>query len=369
MKKFKVGIIGAGNISGAYLGGAKKWPILEVVAVSDMLLERAQARAKEFNVPKACTVDELLKDESIDIVINLTIPKAHAEVAIRAIEAGKSVITEKPLAVDREEGLKVIAAAAKKKGVRVGCAPDTFFGAGHQTARKLIDDGAIGRPVAATAFMMGRGHEGWHPDPEFYYKPGGGPMFDMGPYYVTDLMQILGRVKRVSGATSIAIPERTIGSAPKKGQKIVVETPDHLAGNLEFESGCIATLIMSFAVYAPEHHGYPITIFGTEGSLQVPDPNGFDGGVRLFKPGQKGYEDVPLTHTKGYGRSVGVADLAYGLASGRDHRASGERAMHVLDAMQGFIDASRTGVSHVMKTPYTRPAMLPVGLPEGELDM
>lgn len=367
MKKVKIGIIGCGAISGAYLGHAKKWPILEVVAVADMLLERAQARAKEFGVPKACTVDELLKDESVEIVVNLTIPKAHAEVALKAIEHGKHVHSEKPLAVNRVEG-KAVLAAAKKAKLRVGCAPDTFLGAGHQLARKLIDDGAIGRPVAATAFMLGRGHETWHPDPEFYYKPGGGPMFDMGPYYMTDLLQLLGPIDRVSGGAAIAIPERTITSQPKHGQKIVVETPDHISGTIQFESGCVATIITSFAVYAPGHHTSPITVFGTEGTLQVPDPNGFDGAVKLFKPGQKEYQEIPFAHRTGYGRSVGVADMAYAIQSGRKHRCSESLAFNVLDAMEGFLDSSRTGKAHTLKTKFERPAMLPVGLPEGELD-
>jgi len=368
MNKVKVGIIGCGNISGNYLKNAKTFPILDIAAVADIDVARAQAKATEFGVPKACSVDDLLKDPSIEIVINLTIPAAHAAVALKCIEAGKHVISEKPLAVNRAEGKQIMDAAAKKN-ILVGAAPDTFLGAGHQLARKLIDDGAIGRPVAATAYMMGRGHEGWHPDPEFYYKPGGGPMFDMGPYYVTDLLQILGQPKRVTGSTSIAIPERTIGSAPKKGQKITVETPDHFTGTIEFENGCIATVIMSFAVWYAQNAS-PITIYGTEGTIMIPDPNGFDGEVKLWKNGDQGkeYQVVPQVHRAGYGRSVGAADMAYAIRSGRKHRASGQQGFAVLDVMEGFLDAGRTGKAYDVQAKYERPAALPAGLAEGVLD-
>ncbi len=366
MDKIKVGIIGCGNISSAYLTNGRKFPILDIVALADTLLDRAQARAKEFNIPKACTVDELLADESIQLVINLTIPAAHAEVAIKAIEAGKHVLSEKPLGVTREEG-KAILAAAKKHKVRVGCAPDTFFGAGHQTARKLIDEGAIGRPVAATAFMMCRGHESWHPDPAFYYKAGGGPMLDMGPYYITDLTQLLGPVTRVVGSAVIAIPERTITSQPKHGQTIKVETPDHVAGNLEFASGVVATVITTFAVVGAEYSS-PITIFGTEGTLKVPDPNGFDGEVKLLRRGSKEWETVAFQHRTGYGRSVGAADMAYAIRSGREHRASGERAYNALDIMLAFLDNGSTGKPVAIKSKYTQPKALPTGLAEGVLD-
>jgi predicted dehydrogenase len=209
MDKVKVGVIGCGAISGAYLGMARNFPIVEIAAVSDLDMDRARAAAKQYQLPKACSVDELLADKSIQIVLNLTVPKAHVPVAMRAIEAGKHMYAEKPLGVDREEGRKLVE-TAKRANLRVGCAPDTFLGAGIQTARKLIDDGAIGRPVAFTAFMMCPGHESWHPSPEFYYEVGGGPMFDMGPYYLTALLNLLGPAKRLTGAASIAIPERTI---------------------------------------------------------------------------------------------------------------------------------------------------------------
>src|SRR3954470_22356503 len=253
-EKVRVGVIGTGAISGAYLGMAKNFPIVEIAACADMNLEAAKKKAEEFQIPRVCSVDELIEDDSIDVILNLTVPKAHAPVAMRAIEAGKHTYAEKPLGVDREEGQKMVE-AARRANLRVGCAPDTFLRAGIQTARKLIDQGVIGRPVAFTAFMMGPGHESWHPSPEFYYEVGGGAMFDMGPYYLTALLNLFGPVKRLTGAASIAIPERTIThknrdtgeNGPKFGKKIKVETPDHIVGTIEFDNGAVGTILTSFA--------------------------------------------------------------------------------------------------------------------------
>ena len=362
----KVGVVGCGNISGAYFSQAPNFPILDVVAVADLDQEKARAQAEKFNVPGVLSVDELLSHPEIEIVLNLTVPQAHVPVALQAIANGKHTYAEKPLGLDRDGGNQVLAAAAAK-GLRVGCAPDTFMGAGIQTARKVIEDGIIGRPVAFTAFMMCPGHESWHPSPEFYYAPGGGPMFDMGPYYLTALLNLLGPIKRVFGAAGIAIPERTITSQPKNGQKMIVTTPDHIAGTLEFEQGTIGTLITSFAVRHAQYDGeFPITIYGTEGTLKVPDPNGFDGKVQVNNGG--GWEDVPHAFVTGYGRMVGVADMAYGIRTGRPHRASGDLAFAVLDAMQGFLDSSRTGQAHTPHVAYTGTAAMPADLPFGILD-
>jgi len=366
MKKTRIGIIGCGNISGNYLTNAKNFPILDMAVCADIDVERARAKAKEFNVPKACSVDELLRDDSIEIIINLTIPAVHAEISLAAIEQGKHVWTEKPLAITLEDGRRIVA-AAKAKGVRVGGAPDTFFGAGHQTARRLIDQGAIGRPLAATAFMLSAGHEGWHPDPSFFYKPGGGPMLDMGPYYVTDLLQLLGPVKRIVGIASIVKPRRTITSQPKAGQIIDVETPDHIAGTMEFESGAVATIITSFATRFGASPS-PITIFGEEGTIYVPDPNGFDGAVRMRRTHDAAFEEVPFKHTTGYGRSVGVADMASAIQTGRAHRGSAEQVFTTLDIMLGFIDSSKSDRAHHPAGGYQRPAAMPTGLKLGEMD-
>ncbi|MBI3829088.1 MAG: Gfo/Idh/MocA family oxidoreductase [Planctomycetes bacterium] len=366
-QRVKVGIVGCGNISRAYLATAQSFPILEVAAVADIDPQRAQARADEFWVAKACSVKELLADPAIEIVVNLTIPKAHAEVALQAIKAGKHVYNEKPLAVALKDGQKMVAEAKKQK-VRTGCAPGTFLGGGLQTCRKLIDDGEIGQPLSATAFMTCPGHESWHPDPEFYYKAGGGPMFDMGPYYLTALLNMLGPAKRVAGSSTIQRPERLIGSEPKKGQKIKVETPDHVTGVVDFKSGAVATIVTSFAVW---HANLPrIEIYGTGGTLSMPDPNGLGGPVKLRKAGDKEWQELKLTHGHDGGAKwgIGVVDMAYAIRSGRAHRASGENALHVLEIMHAFLSSTKSGKYVSIKEPYKRPAALPTGLGSMALD-
>jgi len=367
MDKVKVGIVGCGNISGIYFKNMSEiFDILDVVACADLIMDRAQEKAKKFPGVRAVTVEELLADPEIEIVVNLTIPKAHMEVAMKSVKAGKSVHGEKPLTLTRDEGKRLLK-TAKAKGVLVGNAPDTFMGAGIQTCRKLIDDGVIGEPVAATAFMMCHGHESWHPDPEFYYEVGGGPMFDMGPYYLTALVNLLGPVKRVTGSTRITFSTRTITSEKKKGKVIEVEVPTHIAGIMDFNSGALGTIITSFDVWS---HSLPcIEVYGSKGSIQVPDPNCFGGPVRLRKPGEKDWTETPLTH--GYAensRGIGAADMAYALRSGRKNRASGELAYHVLDIMQAFHDASEQGKHVAIKSTCERPAAVPMGLRKGMLD-
>ena len=364
-KKVKVGVIGCGNISGAYFSGCKPYDMLEVVACADLIMDRAEAKAEEFEIPKTCSVEELLDDPEIQIVVNLTVPKAHAEVNLAAIEAGKNVHCEKPFAVNREEGLKVLD-AAREKGVLVGCAPDTFLGGGIQTCRKLLDDGWIGEPVAATAFMVGHGHESWHPAPDFYYQAGGGPMFDMGPYYLTALINLLGPVKRVTGSVRISFPERVITNKTRYGERIPVETPTHITGVLDFASGAVGTIVMSFDVWS--HHLPRIEVYGSEGSLSVPDPNGFKGPVLVRRAGAEDWNEVPLTHSPDVSRGIGVADMAYALVYGRPHRASGKLAHHVLDIMQSFEDASTSGRHIALDSSCSRPASLPMGLLPGTLD-
>lgn len=366
MKKAKVGVVGCGNICGIYFKNGEVFDILDIAACADLLPERAAARAEEFAIPKACSVDELMADPDIDIVLNLTIPNAHAEVAFKAIDSGKSVYNEKPLAITREDGRKMLK-SAEEKGVRVGCAPDTFMGAGIQTCRKLIEDGWIGKPVAATAFMMCHGHEGWHPDPEFYYKVGGGPMFDMGPYYLTALVNLVGPVKRVTGSAQITFPERTITSAPKFGTTIKVDTPTHVAGIMDFANGAVATIITSFDVWAANLPR--IEIYGSEGTLCVPDPNGFGGSVKVRRMGDSDWREMPLSHIYAdNSRGIGVADMAYGLQSGRKHRANGDLAFHVLDIMHAFHDASSQGKHIQLESTCEKPAPLPMGLRKGLLD-
>lgn len=360
MRRVKVGIIGCGNISSIYMKNCTQiFKNLELVACADMIPERAQAKAEEFGIPRACSVQELLADPEIEIVINLTIPKAHGEVCQSALQAGKNVYVEKPLSISREDGRRVLE-LAKAKGLRVGGAPDTFLGGGFQTCRKLIDDGWIGTPVASTAFMVNHGHESWHPDPEFYYKVGGGPMFDMGPYYLTALVSLLGPVKSVTGSAKITFPERTITSAPKYGTKIEVEIPTHVAGIMDFHSGVVGTIITSFDIWSSQLPR--IEIYGSEGTLIVPDPNKFGGPV-LYKKHKTGeFMEIPLVF--GYidnSRGLGVADMANAIVNGDAHRANGELTYHVLDIMHGFHDASREGKHYETASICKRPEPLPMG--------
>ncbi|MBM3457405.1 MAG: Gfo/Idh/MocA family oxidoreductase [Armatimonadetes bacterium] len=364
----RVGLVGCGAISARYLEMARRLPGLEVVACADVLPEKAMARAEEFDIPRAVTVAELLHDDAVEVVLNLTVPRAHAPIALEAIAAGKHTFAEKPLGVSRAEGRAVLDAAAAA-GVRVGCAPDTFLGAGIQTARKVLDAGAIGCPVGFTAAMLSRGHESWHQNPGFFYEPGGGPMFDMGPYYVTALLYLLGPLRRVMGFASIAIPDRVITSQARYGERIRVETPDHIFGLLEFENGAVGTLVTSFATAHAEYdRKSPITIFGTEGTLRVPDPNTFDGPVYRRGTADTEWEEVPHQFLKGYGRAIGLADLAAGLRRSRPHRCSGEQAFAVLDAMQAFLDSSQDGHARAPEMAYVPPAPMPADLPFGELD-
>ena len=364
MKTLQVGIIGTGNIAPAYIRGCAPFDAIKLTACADILPERAQAFAAEHGL-KARSVDELLARDDIDIVINLTIPAAHAEVSLQIIAAGKHVYCEKPLAIERDDGAKVIQ-AGRQAGLRIGCAPDTFFGGGAQTARKTIDDGLIGKPVAATAFWLSRGHERWHPNAGFYYLKGGGPHFDMGPYYLTALVNLMGPVARVSSVARQTFSERIATSEALMGQVLPVEVNTHVAGTLEFESGAIASVILSFDVWG--NHLPHIEIHGEDGSLSVPDPNRFDGEVRLLEGGAQAWHDIPLTHTTNIGRGAGVADMAYAIQSGRPHRASGDLAFHVLDIMQALDESAALGQHVDIESTLELPLALPPDLPAGVLD-
>jgi predicted dehydrogenase len=353
----KIGIIGCGNISDIYLQNCKRLHGLEVVACADLVVERAREKAERYGIPKALTADQLLADPDVELAINLTIPKAHFEVGKGLIAAGKHVYNEKPLTTSRSDAKKLLE-AAERGSLRVGCAPDTFLGAALQTARARVDAGDIGRPVAATAFMMHHGPEGWHPDPEFFFKPGAGPLFDMGPYYLTALVHLLGPAKRVGAACSSAFPERVVMRGPKAGHRIKVETPTHVAGTVEFAGGAIATIVFSFDIWAAQ---LPyIEIYGTEGSMSLPDPNFFGGVVRMIRQGDRGWHEVPLEG--GYeqnARGIGVADVADAIVRGRPHRASGELAFHVLDIMESVLEAGRTGRCVEISSTCERPMPMP----------
>ena len=358
--KVKVGLMGVGNIAPQYIEGCRHFEILDPAACADIDMERAHSFAHEWGL-QAMTAAEMLADPAIEIILNLTVPGVHAEVSTAIIEAGKHVYSEKPLATTRKEGQQIVD-AARKAGVRVGCAPDTFLGGGIQTCRKLIDEGAIGKPVAATAFLAGHGHESWHPNPGFYYRVGGGPLFDMGPYYLTALINLLGPVRRLSATTAMSFEERIAAS----GDVLPVEVNTHVTGTLDFATDALGTLIMSFDVWA---HNLPrIEIYGSEGSLSVPDPNTFQGPVHIWTTETGTWHDVPLTHSDAVGRGIGVADMAHALKSRRPHRASGDLAFHVLDIMAAFDESSERGEHITLTSTCDQPAPLPLDLPEGQLD-
>jgi predicted dehydrogenase len=354
----RIGVAGIGNISKIYLDNLTGMFAgqVKLAAVTDIISERAEKAAADYKVKAFKSLDAMLQSSGIDIVLNLTQPKFHFDVALAALKAGKHVYTEKPLCAKREDAAQLLALAAEKK-LRVGGAPDTFLGAGIQTCLKLINDGWIGAPVAATAFVMSHGPEHWHPAPEFYYKPGGGPLFDMGPYYLTALISLLGPVSRVSGSAKTGIPKRLITSQPLNGTVIDVEVPTHIAGTLDFSGGATATLIASFEVYS---HTLPfIEIYGTEGSLRVPDPNFFGGPVYVRRFRDEQWAQVPLL--KNYAdnsRGLGLTDMALAIEESRPHRASAELTFHVLDIMQGIHDASASGKYYKLKSKCKRPAAM-----------
>ncbi|WP_066191665.1 MULTISPECIES: Gfo/Idh/MocA family protein [Gracilibacillus] len=341
----KVGIIGCGNISRIYLENAPRFANYTIEAVADLVVERAEERAKEYGILKAYSTDALLNDPEIELVINLTIPAVHADIAKRALKQGKHVYGEKPLAVALEDGEEMLK-LAQEKGLYLGNAPDTSLGAGIQTVRKLIDEGEIGEPLSASAFMMGPGHESWHPDPAFYYKQGGGPMFDMGPYYLTTLIHLLGPAARVTGSAQISSTERTITSQPKRGEKIEVEVPTQVNSVIDFERGTVVSLIMSFDVQA---HQLPhMEIYGTKGTISVPDPNTFAGPVRMKTHDQQEWKEVPLV--AGYAdnsRGLGVAEMVAAIKKQKVSRVTGEVGYHVLEIMHGVHHAS-TEQKHVI---------------------
>jgi len=352
-KPLNVGVIGCGAIIAQYLTNFRRLESVNLVAVADLDPARAQAVADSYEGVRALSVEGLLAADDVELVLNLTIPAAHAEIALKAIAAGKSVYGEKPLAATTTEAKEVLAAASAA-GVLVGCAPDTVLGTGIQTARKAIDDGLIGAPVSATATMATPGHERWHPNPDFYYQPGGGPLLDMGPYYVSALVTLLGPVVSVVGAASHTRNERTIGSGPREGQKVPVDIESHVTGVLVHASGALSTLFMSFDAVKTKSPN--IEIHGEKGSLVVPDPNHFDGDVQLFALGAEDWETLPVSAGyKDSGRGFGIADLA-ATPAGQEPRAGGQLAFHALDVMESVLASAKSGKAEVIKSTAARPA-------------
>jgi predicted dehydrogenase len=367
MKPTAIGIIGCGNISDIYFKNITQIfnKYLKIISCSDLQQERSQQKAETYGC-KAVKTEELLADPSIDIILNLTTPPEHTNINLKALEAGKHVYLEKPLAVSLTDGEKSIL-YAKEKNLFIGCAPDTFLGAGGQLCRKIIDDGIIGTPVAAYAFMNCHGHESWHPDPEFYYKAGGGPMLDMGPYYLTALVNLLGPAKTVCGFSIKGQNERLITSEKKRGNTITVEVPTHITGNILFENDTVATTVMSFDVWSSQTPF--IEIHGTKASLMVPNPNTFGGPVKIKKQGDESWQEIPL-YTHPYhenSRGIGLADMVLAIQNNIEPRVSGNLAYHVLEVMLSTIQAGTDHTYINIKSRTDRPQPLSLSLTKGEL--
>jgi predicted dehydrogenase len=368
MKTFGVGVVGCGNISMTYMRNAALFAGVELRACADISPDMAAVRSREYGVP-AMTVDALLAAPEVDLVLNLTIPAAHFDVSLSALSAGKHVFTEKPLSTSVAQGGRLVAEAAQR-GLALGSAPDTFLGAAGRRARRLMDDGAIGRPVVGTAFMMGRGMEHWHPNPQFYYQPGGGPVLDMGPYYLTMLVNLLGPAKRVTAMATSGQDERVItAEGPSKNTRFKVGTPTSVLSLLEFGSGTMVTFGASWDVF--RHSNHPIELHGTEGSLRLPDPDTFGGTVSLSERGSQ-WTDFPSAPEL-YGainwpfaapdranyRMLGVADLVRSIKLGARPRASGELALHVLEIMEAILRSHEEGTSIAVGGSVEQPALLP----------
>ncbi len=354
----RIGLVGCGIISSRYIEVIAELPEIEIVACADAIHAAAEAQAQKYGLA-ALSLDDLYAAQNIDIVLNLTPPPAHYSVGKAALEAGKAVYSEKPLAATFAEG-KALLELASQKNLRIGCAPDTFLGAGHQSARLYLDEGIVGAPVAANAFMMSRGHEYWHANPAFFYKPGGGPMLDMGVYYITALVHLLGPVSRVTGSARATWSQRTIHSEPRRGEIIDVEVPTYVTGVLDFESGAVGTVITTFDTQAS---ALPrIELYGATGTLNLPDPNTFGGPLQIRTHADDSWKDLPLRFGHaGNSRGIGPADMAVSTNEGVQHRATGEMALHVLEIMEAIHVASETGRHVDLTTRCERPQPLPEG--------
>jgi predicted dehydrogenase len=358
MDQIKICVIGCGAISPIYLQNLTKYAQTTVAAVADLDIERAKAKATEYGIAKALTVDEILADPEIEIILNLTIPVAHNEIARKCLEAGKHVYNEKPLTVSRQEAIDLLNLATEK-GLRVGCAPDTVLGAGIQTVREIVDRGELGEIVGIQGWMMGPGVETWHPNPPFYYQKGGGPLFDMGPYYLSAMLQLCGPIAKVTGFTRTTFPTRFITSEPLNGQTVTVETPTHIVTALQFENGAIGQLTTSFDTMAPSKLPC-IEIYGSEATIRVPDPNTFGGPILISKKGTWEFEEVAITRPYAENsRGLGVLDMGLAIRSGRPHRANGQFAAHALDVMHAAHESAEVG-SHIQPVISTeRPLAMP----------
>lgn len=364
----RIGVVGCGHVSDQYFEGlGQNGEVLEVVACADADQARAMEQANRYGVARILDPNALISDTGVDLIVNLTPPRVHYSISAAAIENGKHVYSEKPLAIELRDARRLVD-LARQADVRLGCAPDTFLGGGLQTARKLLDDGWIGRPLSAVAFVSEPGYEHFHPNVDFFYEPGGGPLLDLGPYYVTALVNMFGPVHRVCGCTRITFPERRIRTGERAGTRIPVQTPTHATGAMEFASGAIATLLASWDIWATT---LPyIEVYGSAGSLGLPNPDEFGGHPRLrvagaedvrqppAPPGALPWTSIPLRFSADVGRGFGVADMVRAIATGSQHRASGDLALHVLEVLLAIERSSVEKVHIEIESRCERPAPL-----------
>ncbi len=365
MSTSRIGIIGCGNISPVYANTLTEFPWIDIAAFADGIPEHAEKFAQRYGgVPLELT--DMLGDDSIDAVVNLTPAHAHTSVSRLCLEAGKPVFSEKPLGTDFHEGGSLVELAAQR-GLRLGCAPDTFLGAGLQAARKAIDRGLIGEPIAANGFMLGFGPEWWHPNPESFYVPGAGPLFDMGPYYLTTLVHLLGPARSISGSAKIGIAERVMHGKGRVGDVVQATTPTHVSSLIDFVSGASATLVTSFDVKATRFK--TIEVYGTEGTLSLPDPNTFGGPLKVRNILADDWREIPLPIANiPQQRGIGLADMLSATIAGRPHRASAELALHVLELMSATLRSSDEGRRIELTTTCERPAPMRFDLPANSFD-
>jgi predicted dehydrogenase len=351
-----VGVIGCGVISRAYVENASAFDSFELVACADLARAQANALGKASGLA-VVGVDELIADPSIDVILNLTPPLAHVAVTRRALAAGKHVYTEKPLAIHEDEA-GALASEAERLGLRIGCAPDIFLGSAYQAGRAAIDEGAIGDPLAVSAAMLVGGQETWHPNPDIFYADGAGPLFDMGPYYLTAIVALLGAIRTVAGFASMRTLERTIEIGPRTGERFTATTPTHTSAAMQLASGVTANLVASFE--ARNQYICDLAIHGSEGVLVLPDPNAFGGSLRI-KRGRGGWEDVPYASRGGAdARGIGLHDMVEAIASGRRHRASGELGAHVVEVARGILTSAEEGRIVAIESRVDQPQPLPV---------
>lgn len=370
-RQFKVGLIGCGRISDIYLKNCQRFPLLDVVACAALDMEEANAKAEAYQIPSAVTPQEIFENDEIECVLNLTIPAAHSEISLAALHAGKHVYSEKPFVTDLTDGQKILDLATERN-LLVGNAPDTFLGGRWQVCRELIDQGVIGKPTGVTAFVGTHGVERHHPNPDFYYKIGGGPLLDLGPYYLTAMVFLLGPIKSVSGMARRTFDQRMIENGPRYGEMMDVEVDTHVLSNLEFQSGEIGSMTMSFDVWDSETPRFEI--YGEEGTICIPDPdpvhgaNIFGGNVWFrtknnsrwtHQPRPTGRENWLIAENNfGFNddcRGLGLLDLAHSVRTSAPHRANGVLAMHICEVMEGILKSAETGSNEIMKTSCERP--------------